>query len=344
MSIKKIILVLVLLAMIVGASIGYSYYNKIYKGNITENGFLYIPTNTAFDETMELISPFLESHDSFIWVAEQKNYPNKIKAGKYQIKKGMSNNELVNLLRSGNQTPVKVSFNNQDTVEKLSGRIAEQIEADSISILNAITATNFLKKNNLTKANVLGVFVPNSYEFFWNTSAEKFRDRFIKEFDVFWNKGRMAKAKKLNFTRHEVITLASIVQKETAQASERPLVAGLYLNRIRSGWPLDADPTIIFALKQKYGQDKVYKRVLTKDLKIDSPYNTYTNKGLPPALIAMPDISSIDAVLNDKRHDYYFMCVNVTKLGYHAFAKTLAQHNRNAAKYHAWINRQGINR
>ena len=344
MSIKKIILVLVLLAMIIGASMGYSYYNKIYKANIIENGFLYIPTNATFDETMELVSPFLENSDSFTWVAEQKNYPNKIKAGKYQLKKGMSNNELVNLLRSGNQTPVKVSFNNQDTVEKLSGRIAEQIEADSISILNAITATKFLKKNGLTKANVLGIFVPNSYEFFWNTSAEKFRDRFIKEFDTFWNESRRGKAKNLNFTRHEVITLASIVQKETAQASERPLVAGLYLNRIRSGWPLDADPTIIFALKQKYGQDKVYKRVLTKDLKIDSPYNTYTNRGLPPALIAMPDISSIDAVLNDKRHEYYFMCVNVTKLGYHAFAKTLAQHNRNAAKYHAWINRQGINR
>ena len=344
MSIKKIILALLFITMIAGASIGYSYYNKIYKGNIVENGFLYIPTNATYEQTIDLIAPFLENSDSFSWVAEQKNYPNKIRAGKYQLKSGMSNNELVNLLRSGNQTPVKVSFNNQDTVEKLSGRIAEQIEADSTSILNAIMDANFLKQHELTKANVLGIFVPNSYEFFWNTSAEKFRDRFIKEFDVFWNESRMAKAKKLNFTRHEVITLASIVQKETAQASERPLVAGLYLNRIRDGWPLGADPTIIFALKQKYGQDKVYKRVLTKDLSIDSPYNTYTNRGVPPALIAMPDISSIDAVLNDKRHEYYYMCASVTKLGYHEFAKTLAQHNVNASKYHRWVNKQGINR
>ena len=256
----------------------------------------------------------------------------------------MSNNELVDLLRGGNQTPMKLSFNNQDTLEKLAGRIAEQIEADSISILHAITDQEFLQKNNLTEASVLGIFVPNSYQYFWNTSAEKFRDRSLKEFNTFWNTERIAKAKKLNLTKHEVITIASIVQKETAQASERPLVAGLYLNRLRDGWPLGADPTIIFALKQKLGQDTVIKRVLNKDLTIDSPYNTYTNRGLPPALISMPDISAIDAVLNDKRHDYYYMCASVTKLGYHEFAKTLAQHNVNASKYHKWVSKQGINR
>ncbi len=344
MSIKKIILIIVLIAFAGGAYIGNSYYNKIYQGNIGQNGHLHIPTNSTFEETIDLLAPFLKDKNSFIWVAEQKNYPNKVKAGKYELKKGMSNNELVNILRSGNQTPVKVSFNNQDTLEKLSGRIAQQIEADSVSILKAITDSNFLKKNKLTKANVLGIFIPNSYEFFWNTSAEKFRDRFLKEFDTFWNESRVAKAKKLNFTKHEVITLASIVQKETAQASERSLVAGLYLNRIREGWPLGADPTIIFALKQKYGQDKVYKRVLNADLKIDSPYNTYMHRGLPPALIGMPDISAIDAVLNDKRHEYFYMCASVTKLGYHEFAKTLSQHNANARKYHQWVNNQGIKR
>ncbi len=344
MKIKKILIVVVVLVAIAGASIGYSYYNKIYKGNIAENGFVYIPSNATFDETIELLSPFLNDTNSFKWVAEQKNYNNRIRGGKYQLSKGMSNNTLVNLLRSGNQVPVKVSFNNQDTLEKLSTRIAEQLEVDAESILQAITDPTFLNENNLTKGNVLGIFVPNSYEFFWNTSAEKFRDRFLKEFDTFWNEKRTAKAKKLNLTKHEVITLASIVQKETAQASERPLVAGLYLNRIRDGWPLGADPTIIYALKQKYGQDEVYRRVLTKDLKIDSPYNTYLHRGLPPTLISMPDISSIDAVLNDKRHDYYYMCASVTKLGYHEFAKTLEQHNVNANKYHRWISKQGIKR
>tara|TARA_R110002073_G_scaffold40547_5_gene115066 strand:+ start:179029 stop:180063 length:1035 start_codon:yes stop_codon:yes gene_type:complete len=344
MSFKKLIIALLGIILVVGALVGYTFYAKIYSANISESTAIYIPTNATFKEVNTVLNPYLTNKTSFEWVAQQKNYPNKIKAGKYQIKKGMSNNALIDLLRSGKQTPVKVSFNNQDTVEKLAGRIAEQIEPDSVAILNAILDTPFLTKHKLNKANVLGIFIPNSYEFFWNTSANNFRDRFIVESDKFWNSNRLEKAKKLNLTKNEVLTLASIVQKETANISERPTVAGLYLNRIRNGWPLGADPTIIFALKQKYGQDKVFKRVLNKDLKIDSPYNTYINRGLPPALIAMPDISSIDAVLNDQRHDYFYMCASVTKLGSHEFAKTLAQHNVNARKYHQWVSQQGINR
>ena len=344
MNIKKIILLIITITFIVGALIGYSYYNKIYKANVIEDNYVFIPNNATFEQVENIVEPYLKNEASFNWVAKQKNYPNKIKPGRYKVNKGMSNNLLVNLLRSGNQTPVKVSFNNQDTLEKLAGRIAAQIEPDSISLLNAITNPDFLKKHNFTKATVLGLFVPNSYEFFWNTTAEKFRDRFIREYNTFWNESRLAKAKKLNLTQNEVITLASIVQKETAKISERPIVAGLYLNRLRQRWPLGADPTIIFALKQKYGQDKVYKRVFNKDLEINSPYNTYKNLGLPPAPISMPDVSSIDAVLNDQRHDYYYMCASVTKIGYHEFAKSLAQHNVNASKYHKWVNQQGINR
>jgi UPF0755 protein len=166
----------------------------------------------------------------------------------------------------------------------------------------------------------------------------------LLSYERFWNESRLHKAKKLNLTNEEVITLASIVQKETAQNSERPIVAGLYLNRLKNRWPLEADPTIIYALKEKYGQDFNVKRVLLKDLKIDSPYNTYTNRGVPPSLIAMPDISAIDGVLNAKKHNYFYMCANVDKLGYHTFAKSLAQHNRNAAKYHRWMNKQKIHR
>jgi len=344
MKIKKIILFTLGIILVAGSIISYRYYNMIYKSNIIENSFIYIPNGATFEQVSDLTSPYLKNKAGFIWVAKKKNYPNKIKAGRYEVKKGMSNNTLIDLLRSGNQTPVKVSFNNQDTLEKLAGRIAEQIEPDSTTILNAITDLEFLNKHNFTKATVLGLFVPNSYEFFWNTSIDKFRERFIREYNVFWNKDRLAKAKKLNLTQNEVITLASIVQKETAQISERPIVAGLYLNRLRQGWPLGADPTIIFALKQKYGQDKIYKRVLNKDLEIDSPYNTYKNLGIPPAPISMPDVSSIDAVLNDQRHNYYYMCASVTKIGYHEFAKTLAQHNVNASKYHKWVSKQGINR
>ena len=138
--------------------------------------------------------------------------------------------------------------------------------------------------------------------------------------------------------------MASIVQKETAKIIERPIVAGLYLNRLKKGWPLQADPTIIYCIKKNKGQDFVVKRVLTADLEIKSPYNTYKNKGLPPTLISMPDISSIDGVLNAQKHSYFYMCANIDKLGYHTFARSLKQHNRNAAKYHKWLNKQRINR
>ena len=256
----------------------------------------------------------------------------------------MNNNELVNLLRSGKQTAVKVSFNNQDSFEKLSGRIAQQIEADSISLLKSFKDAQFIKKAGFTDKTALSMFIPNTYEFYWNSGAEKFREKMLKEYTKFWNSSRIEKARKQHLTESDVMILASIVQKETALESERPVVAKLYLNRLQAKWPLQADPTIIFALKKKYGNDFIVKRVLTKDLDIDSPYNTYTHVGLPPGPISMPDISSINAVLDPANHQYYYMCVSVTNIGKHEFAETLSQHNRNAAKYHRWISQQGINR
>lgn len=344
MKIKKIIVSAFTIILIVGLVIAYKYFSKIYVANVIENTAVYIPTNATFDEVSNIIDPFINNSNSFNWVAKQKNYPNVIKAGKYFIKKGMNNNDLVNLLRSGKQSPITLTFNNQDTLEKLAGRIAEQIEADSSAILMTILDTDFLEKNNFNKHDILGMFIPNSYEVYWNTSALQFRDRMLKEYANFWNSSRQEKAKALNLDNKEVITLASIVQKETAKVSERSTVAGLYLNRLRDRWALQADPTIIFALKQKYGQDYEVKRVLNKDLDIDSPYNTYKNTGLPPSLIAMPDISSIDAVLSPKNHEYYYMCASVTDIGSHEFAKTLAQHNVNATKYQQWVSKQGINR
>ena len=256
----------------------------------------------------------------------------------------MSNNDIVNLLRSGNQTPVKVAFNNQDTLEKLAHRIATQVETDSTKLMQAFLDPLFLKENNFSEKTVLGIFIPNRYEVYWTISAEKFRDKMLKEYTLFWNSRRTESAKKLNLSKKEVITLASIVQKETTQLAERPIVAGLYLNRLKKGWPLQADPTVIFCIREKKGQNTVIKRVLTTDLKIDSPYNTYLYKGLPPGVISMPDVSAIDAVLNASKHNYYYMCANTEKIGFHTFAKTLSQHNRNAEKYHRWLNNKGINR
>ena len=340
---KKIILSALVMLLIIGGIVGYNYYQKIYGESVTKSGAIYIKSTDNITDLTNSLVDFIENQDDFLWVAEKKKFT-KVKAGKYQLTEGMTNNDLVNLLRSGRQVPIKVTFNNQSTLENLAGRISQQIEADSISLVNAFTDSTFLSQKKITKAQMLGYFIPNTYEFFWNISAEKFRDRMFKEYKRFWNENRLEKAKALNMTPNEVIALASIVYKETPKAVEQPRVAGLYVNRIKIGMPLQADPTIIYILKQLHGQDFVVKRVLYKDLKIESPYNTYLHKGVPPSLIAMPDISSIDAVLDHEKHNYLYMCVNVEKFGYHAFASDSKQHERNARKYRNWLNEQGIKR
>jgi UPF0755 protein len=342
MNFKRLIAIGIAIFTIVIVTVGIIFYNKIYKPNTNQDAFVHIPTNSTFEDVSVILSPYLIKTSSFNWVARQKKYPNSIKPGKYQIFKGMNSNDLVNLLRSGKQIPVNLSFNNQDSIEKLAGRIAEQIEADSVSILNSVLDPLFLKETGFSKFTIISMFIPNTYEFYWNTSAENFRNRMLKEYRRFWNEKRLNQAKNINLSPNEISTLASIVQKETAVVQERPMVAGLYLNRLKSNWPLQADPTIIFALKQVYNNDTIIKRVLNKDLKIQSPYNTYLNTGLPPGPIAMPDISSIDAVLWAKKHDYYYMCASTTKLGEHEFAKTLSQHNKNAVKYQNWLNNQKV--
>jgi UPF0755 protein len=340
---KKTISIGIFVILGIGGIIGLQYYNRIFSNNIRKPGNIFIESKDNIPDVKKKIAAFLEDDEAFHWVAVQKKF-NQPKAGKYILKKGMSNNDIVNLLRSGNQTPVKVAFNNQDTLEKLAHRIATQVETDSTKLIQAFLDPLFLKENNFSEKTVLGIFIPNRYEVYWTISAEKFRDKMLKEYTLFWNSRRIESAKKLNLSKKEVITLASIVQKETTQLAERPIVAGLYLNRLKKGWPLQADPTVIFCIREKKGQNTVIKRVLTTDLKIDSPYNTYLYKGLPPGVISMPDVSAIDAVLNASKHNYYYMCANTEKIGFHTFAKTLSQHNRNAEKYHRWLNNKGINR
>ena len=329
--------------LLLSGILGYNYYQKIFGKAITKETIIFVHSYDTLLDIKNKISEFSSKNDAFLMVAGKKDF-SKPRSGRYLLKEGMSNNDLVNLLRSGNQAPIRLSFNNQDTLEKLAGRVAQQLETDSISLLSSFTDSTFLSKNNLTEASVLQIFIPNSYEFYWNTSPKKFRDKMLKEYNLFWNSSRSKKAVALNLSKSEIITLASIVQKETAKAIERPIVAGLYLNRLKKGWPLQADPTIIYCIRNNKGQDFVVKRVLTADLEIKSPYNTYKNKGLPPTLISMPDISAIDGVLNAQKHSYFYMCANIDKLGYHTFARSLTQHNRNAAKYHKWLNKQRINR
>ncbi|WP_276167144.1 endolytic transglycosylase MltG [Zobellia alginiliquefaciens] len=347
MYIKRILLIIVIAGLIGGGIFAYTVYNAIFAPNTSfENNeaYLYIPSDADFSEVRELVAPLLENMESFEQVAQRKGYISNIRGGKYAIKKGANNNDIINSLRSQN-IPVKVAFNNQETIADLAGRISMQIEPDSLALLEAFTSEEFLKVNGFNKNTQLAMYIPNSYEFFWNTSADEFRERMLKEYNRFWTDARLEKAKALNLTPAEVITLASVVHKETAKVDERPRVAGVYLNRLRRGILLQADPTVIYAIKKHTNNfNAIIKRVLYKDLELDSPYNTYKYAGLPPGPIAMPDITAIDAVLNPEKHDYLYFVANVENFGYHKFAKTLAQHNRNKAQYVQWINAQKIKR
>ncbi len=347
MYIKKILLAIVLIGLVAGGIFAYYVYQAIFSPNTSfesETAVVYIPTEGTYTELIEEISPLVKDIYSFDRIARRKGYVDHIKAGRFVIQKGLNNNEIINTLRSKN-SPIQVSFNNQERLENLAGRIAKQIEADSISLINAFKDSSFMQANGFSSHSALSMYLPNKYEFFWNTSAEQFRERMLKEYKRFWNEKRTSKAKEIGLTPVQVMTIASIVQKETAKVDERPRVAGVYMNRYTNGWKLDADPTVIYAIK-KHRDDwsTVIKRVLYKDLELDSPYNTYKYAALPPGPITMPDISSINAVLNYEKHEYYFFVANVEHMGYHKFAKTLAQHNRNKKQYVNWINKQGIKR
>ena len=305
---------------------------------------VFIPTGATFKMVQEELSPLLKDMNTFVTVAQRKGYSSNIKAGHFIIKKGSNNNEIINSIRSGN-IPVTIKFNNQERLENLAGHLAKQIELDSASLLNAMLDVDFLKASGFTQDTALGMYIANSYEVYWNSSPKAFCQKMLKQYNAFWNTSRVAKAKAISLSKDQVMALAAIVQKETAMIQERPTVAGLYLNRLKKGMLLQADPTVIFAKKKTENNFKqVIKRVLFKDLKIDSPYNTYRYSGVPPGPITMPDVSAIDGVLNYKKHGFYFMVADVQNFGYHKFAKTLSGHNRNKKQYVNWINKQGVQR
>lgn len=321
-------------------------YVKFFSSNTKfskEELFVEIPTGSNYEDVKKIISPYVNGLSGFELMANLRSYDENVKSGRFLLKKGMGNFAIVASLRRN--VPVKLAFNNQERLENLCVRISSQIEPDTTKLLAAFRDPKFLEENQFTKDNVIAMFIPNSYEFYWNTSAEKFRDKMLKEYKKFWTLERLTKAKRLGLTPVQVITLASIVHKETVKKSERPVVAKVYLNRLEQGMLLQADPTVIYAVKSRDNDfDQVIKRVLYADLTISSPYNTYVNLGLPPGPIAMPDIDAIDAVLSPDDNDYIYFCASVEKFGYHEFASTYAQHQVNARKYADWLNSTGTNR
>lgn len=340
--ILKIILSVFFLLLIIGGITGYSYYKKIYYPNIkTKNNktFLYIPTGSNFNDLLKILSDdsLLLDASSFEWLAEQKNFNNHIKPGKYKLKNKMSNNELINLLRSGKQEPVNLIIRSFRTKEELAGKIGANLEVDSTTIIDLFESESFAEKYGFTKNSILVLIIPNTYEFNWNTSAEDFFSRMAKEYKTYWNDERQQRAKYAGMTQTEVSILASIVQQETYKTDEMPIVAGVYINRLKIGMRLQADPTVIFAIG-----DFTLKRVLKKHLETCSPYNTYLCAGLPPGPICIPWSKSLDAVLNYTKHKYIYFCAKEDFSGYHNFAKTLNEHEKNADKYRKALNKRKI--
>jgi len=344
---KKILVWISILGVVIGSYFVYNFYVTFFWDNtVFENEFSYvfIDRDDSIDSLMIQMDPLLKSTTNFKIAANKKGYSQKVKPGKYKLNKGLGNNEIINVLRSKRLT-VKVVFNNQERLEDLAGRISQQIEADSLSLITAFKDTEFLNANGFTLDNAMSLYLPNSYDLFWDTTAETFREKMVSYYDRFWNASRRAKAKALNLTPQEVYILASIVQKESPKRAEQPRLAGAYLNRLKRRMKLQADPTVIFAMKKTSGNfDLVIKRVLLKDLKIRSPYNTYRVKGLPPGPITMPDLSAIEAILNPEKHSYLFFVADPSKPGFHMFAENLSEHNRNKKIYVNWINKQKIYR
>ena len=340
--IRNIFIIIALIFLLAGVKIA-SVFKQIYGSNIEipdkKEFYLYIPTGSDYPAVLALLESnnLIKNKRTFEWAAAKKKYAEHIHPGRYLIRNNMSNNELINMLRAGLQEPVNVVINIARTTDELAGKIAEQIEAPKEDLLNLMNDNQYLKPYGFDKQTVLGMFIPNTYEFWWNTNAESFFKRMYHEYDRFWNRERTGRAKEMNFTRNQVITLASIVINETNKDDEYRRIAGVYINRLNQGIRLQADPTVKYALG-----DFERQRILKTDTYISSPYNTYIHDGLPPGPIALPGINAIDAVLKYEKNDYLYFCAKEDFSGYHNFARTLAQHNKNARSYQKALNRRKI--
>lgn len=334
---------LILFLLIVLIAGGWWVYSLLFAPNVDvsrdKEASIEIATGSDFAAVKESLysKGYIIHRMNFELLARFKKYETSIKPGRYILKASMSNLELINKLRSGNQDPVKVVFNSVRYPENLAARIADQIEPDSVSLVRLMKDSVFLDSLGVTPISLFTMMIPNTYEIYWNTDARSFFKRMKKESDKFWNSKREKQLKALNLNKLQVITLASIVEKETNQNDEKARIAGVYLNRLRKGWLLEADPTLVFA----QGNFEI-RRVLNVYKQIDSPYNTYKYVGLPPGPICLPSVSSIDAVLDPETHNFMFFCAREDFSGYHNFAATIAQHNLNAWKYQQALNKKDI--
>lgn len=341
-KITKIILISAALILAVGAVVAFSAYKKIYAKNVflKDKKYLYISASSSYEQVLDSLCQNFDVKDRQMLelVAKLKGYPGKVKPGRYKLSDGMSNNELVNMLRAGNQEPVNVTFNNIRTIRQLCSRISKQLDIDSSYLFDLLQNDEYLQQYGFNKATVSALFIPDTYQFYWNTSAEKFVDKMHGYYKSFWNSERLDKAKQIGMTPLQVSILASIVQMEQAQhREEQPIIAGLYINRLKIGMPLQSCPTLIFAIG-----DFSIRRVTSKMLDYESPYNTYKYTGMPPSPICFPEEGALKAVLNYEKSNYLYMCAKADFSGYHHFSSDYSDQQRYAREFQKQLDKQGI--
>ncbi|MDR1459879.1 MAG: endolytic transglycosylase MltG [Bacteroidales bacterium] len=341
-KVKKILSISAGFVILIIAAIGFGAYWVLYYPNFKpdKTKYIYIYENDKdFGRFCHELKDSVQCVDinTFRMLADFREYPHNMKSGRYSVENGMSNMELLNKLRRSQQTPIRLTFNNIRLITDLTERLSEQLMLNEDELLSLIIDEDYCASLGFNITTISAMFIPNTYEVYWNITAEKLMERMKREYDAFWTKDRLKKAENIRLTPIEVSILASVVEEETAAADEYPVVAGLYINRLYKGMPLQADPTVKFAVG-----DFTLQRVLNKHLEINSPYNTYIYSGLPPGPIRIPSPRSIDAVLNYTKHNYMYMCAKEDFSGRHSFAVTLSEHNRNANLYRAELNRRGI--
>ena len=314
---------------------------KVYKGNcVVREGVVYIPTGSDFGaltDSLESGGRRIKYMGLFKAYARRIGLDKNVRGGCYRLREGQTFWQAARMFGLGEQTPVTVTFNNVRTSEQLAGKLARQIEADSASVLAVLRSDSVAALYGFTPQTFMAMFIPDTYEVWWTTSPGELMKRMYREYSRFWTAARDARRDRSGLSRLEVMTLASIVWEETRKPDEMPTVAGVYINRLRKGMPLQADPTVKYAVG-----DFTLRRILNSHLKTPSPYNTYLNKGLPPSPIAMPSVDAIESVLDFREHDYLYFCARPTFDGYHNFAATYAEHLRNARAYTAELNRRRI--
>ena len=342
MSKKKILIPLIIFSTILTTGSVYTY-QMLYSPNFLINAddkFIIIEENTDFNELIKKLEDDTLINDilSFSFLSKLMEYQENIKIGAYKVKMNMSNYEMITMLRSGNQTPIKLTFSYARKIEDLAEKITTKLKMSKDDLLNYLNE-NINNYSGFKKTDIISIFLPDTYEVYWNISPEKLTNKMYSEYKKFWNEERLSKLDKINLNQKEAIVLASIVASESRMLDEADRIAGLYINRLNRNMRLQADPTLIFA-----SNDFTIRRVLNKHKKIKSPYNTYIHRGLPPGPIRLASKKYIDAVLNYEKHNYIYMCAKEDFSGYHAFATNLSDHNRNAKKFQIALNMRKIYR